>query len=248
MNATEFGILVNEARAYEGLSPAFPDANNPYYFPEVSELGEGVDYQDEVFVDAPISNYNIGINGGTEAIKYSIGGGYFSQEGIIKNTDFNRASFRSNLGIKVLPNLDVNSNLSAIHSWAKGTTSEGDGGSSGSIVWGVLLMPPTFPIYDKDGDYTTTNPTPGGTPAQNPVAIANHYTENHEINRFLGSIDANWEIVKHLTLKVTFGADMSSSNREVYWPKETFIGLSSSGEAYQRNVRETSYLNENTLS
>ncbi len=248
MNATEYGTLVNEARSNEGLGPIFPTANNSHYFPEISELGVGVDYQDMVFVNAPISNYNIGINGGTEAIKYSLGGGYFSQEGIIKNTDFNRASFRSNLGINILPNLNVNSNMTAIHSWANGTTSEGDGGSSGSIVWATVLMPPTVPIFDKDGDYTMTNPTPGGTPTQNPVAIANYYSDKQEINRFLGSIDANWEIVNHLTLKITFGADMSSSNRAFYWPKETYMGASSNGDAGQRNVRETSYLNENTLS
>lgn len=247
MNAREYATLVNEARANDSQSPVFPNPDNLYYFPDVNSLGKGVDYQDEVFVDAPISNYNIGINGGTDVIKYSIGGGYFGQDGIIKNSDFNRASFRSNLDIKILPNLSVATNISASHSWAKGTTSEGDGGSSGAIVWATVLMPPTVPIYDEEGNYTMTNPTPGGTPTNNPVAIANHYSDLQDIDRFLGSVDANWELIKNLTLKVTFGTDMSTSNRAYYWPKETYIGFSRNGDARQANRRDVSYLNENTL-
>ncbi|WP_436416769.1 SusC/RagA family TonB-linked outer membrane protein [Petrimonas sp.] len=247
MNAREYATLVNEARTNDGQSVVFPTQNNLYYFPDINSIGEGVDYQDEIFVDAPISNYNIGITGGTDVIKYSVGGGYFGQDGIIKNSDFNRASFRSNLDMKILPNLNVAANVSASHSWANGTPSEGDGGSSGAIVWATVLMPPTVPIYDQNGNYTMTNPTPGGTPTNNPVAIANHFSDKQEIDRFLGSVDVNWELIKNLTLKVTFGTDMSSSNRAYYWPKETYQGFSRNGDAYQANRKEASYLNENTL-
>ena len=41
MNAQEFATLVNEARANDNQSPVFPNPNNPYYFPEISALGEG---------------------------------------------------------------------------------------------------------------------------------------------------------------------------------------------------------------
>lgn len=247
MDAREFATLVNEARANDGQNPAFPNQNNLYYFPDPNSLGKGVDYQDEVFNSAPIQNYNIGVTGGNEGVKYSIGGSYFAQDGIIKNSDFNRASFRSNLDIKLLSNLSINTNVSASHIWANGTPSEGDGGSSGAIVWATVLMPPTVPIYDEEGNYTMTNPTPGGTPTNNPIATANHYTDRQEIDRFLGSVDLNWEIIKNLSLKVTFGTDMSSANQAYYWPKETFIGLSRNGDGGQSFKKVVSYLNENTL-
>jgi TonB-linked SusC/RagA family outer membrane protein len=248
MNAREYATLVNEARANDGQSPVFPNPNNLYYFPDVSSLGEGVDYQDEVFHDAPVQNYNIGVAGGNEGIRYSVGGGYFGQDGIIRNSDFNRASFRSNLDIKITPALTVTTNITASHSWANGMPSEGDGGGgTGGVVHGAIVMPASVPIFDADGNYTMTNPTPGSTPSNNPVATVNHYKDEQEIDRFLGSVDASWAIMKDLTLKVTFGTDLSTANRAFYWPKETHRGSSKNGEAYQRYRKDASYLNENIL-
>ncbi len=248
MNAREYATLVNEARANDGQSPVFPNPNNPYYFPDISALGEGVDYQDEVFTSAPTQNYNLSVVGGNDGIRYSVGGGYFGQDGIIKNSNFNRASFRSNLDINIVPSLTVSTNITASHSWANGMPSEGDGGGgTGGVVHGAVVMPASVPIYDADGNYTMTNPTPGGTPSNNPVATVNHYKDNQEIDRFLGSVDANWEIMKDLTLKITFGADLSTANRAFYWPKQTHRGNSKNGEANQRYRKDVSYLNENIL-
>lgn len=248
MNAREYATLVNEARTNDGQSPVFPNPNNPHYFPDISALGEGVDYQDEVFHSAPVQNYNIGVAGGNEGIRYSVGGGYFGQDGIIRNSDFNRASFRSNLDIKITPALTVTTNITASHSWANGMPSEGDGGGgTGGVVHGAVVMPASVPIYDADGKYTMTNPTPGSTPSNNPVATVNYYKDEQQIDRFLGSVDANWQIMEGLTLKVTFGSDMSSANRAFYWPKETHRGSSKNGEAYQRYRKDASYLNENIL-
>lgn len=248
MNAREYATLVNEARANDGQSPVFPNTSNPHYFPDISALGEGVDYQDEVFTSAPTQNYNLSVVGGNDGIRYSIAGGYFGQDGIIKNSNFNRASFRSNLDIKIAPTLTVSTNITASHSWANGMPSEGDGGGgTGGVVHGAVVMPASVPIYNADGSYTMTNPTPGSTPSNNPVATVNHYKDNQEIDRFLGSVDANWEIMKDLTLKVTFGADLSTANRAFYWPKETHRGNSKNGEANQRYRKDVSYLNENIL-
>lgn len=248
MNAREYAILVNEANINDGKDPVFPNANNPYYFPEISSMGEGVDYQDAVFNSAPVQSYNIGITGGNEGVRYSIGGSYFGQDGIIKNSDFNRASFRSNLDLKILSNLTVNANVSASHTWANGMPSEGDGGGgTGGVVHGAILMPASVPVFDEEGNYTMTNPTPGATPSNNPIATVNHYTDKHEIDRFLGSVDLNWEIIDNLTLKVTFGSDMSTANRAFYWPKETHRGFTKGGEAYQGYRKDASYLNENIL-
>src|SRR5690606_394310 len=111
MNAQEFATLVNEERDNDNQRPVFPNPNNPDYFPEISALGEGVNYQDEVFTSAPVQNYNLSVVGGNEGLRYSVGGGYFGQDGVIKNSDFNRASFRSNLDIKIVPNFTLTTNI-----------------------------------------------------------------------------------------------------------------------------------------
>lgn len=247
MDAREYALMVNEARANDGQSAVFPNSNDPYNFPDPSALGAGVDYQDEVFTDAPVQNYNLNVTGGNEQVKYAVTGNYFGQDGIIRNSDFNRASFRSNVDIKLAENLKMAVNFSASHVWGNATSSEGDGGSNGNIVWATVIMPPTMPVYQEDGMYTLVNLVPGGTPAPNPVAIAKHMTDGQTIDRQLGNVDLNWEIIKNLSLRITFGTDMSSANRELYWPKETYPGFTSNGTATQANRRMASYLNENIL-
>ena len=247
MNAKEYATLVNEARANDGQAAVFPNPNDLYNFPDIANIGEGVDWQDQIFRSAPVQSYSVGINGGNENNKFSIGGSFFGQDGIIKNSDFQRASARINMDTKLAKNLSLSTNLSASHVWGNTGTSEAGGGSTSSIVWSTISMPPTVPIYQEDGSYTMVNRTPGGTPTSNPIPIVEYSTLYQEIDRFLGSFDLNWEIIKNLKLKITFGTDMSSSNRKVYWPKETYQGFNANGEASQANRKMSSYLNENTL-
>ncbi|MFA5327576.1 MAG: SusC/RagA family TonB-linked outer membrane protein [Prolixibacteraceae bacterium] len=247
MNAVEFATLVNEARANDGLGVVFPTASDLYNFPEPSSLGEGVDYQDEVFRSAPVQSYNLGISGGNDDVRYAVGGSYFGQTGILKGSDFQRASFRSNVDTKLAKGLSVASNLSVSHVWGNNGKSEGDGGNNAGAVNSAVLMPPTVPIKQADGSYTQMNPTPGGSTIQNPVPIVDYATDYQEIDRILGTVEANWEIIKDLSLKVTFGTDMSSANRNVYWPKETVNGFNANGSASQANRKSASYLNENIL-
>ena len=71
LNAREFAILKNEAFAAGGQALPF---NNV-------ELGEGTDWQDAVFQESPIQEYNLTVTGGSEKTSYSIGGSYFAAGG-----------------------------------------------------------------------------------------------------------------------------------------------------------------------
>lgn len=248
MNAREFAELTNEARKNDGMEPVFPNKNDLYNFPDPSTLGEGVDYQDEVFRSAPIQSYNLNITGGSETVKYALGGSYFGQQGIVKNSDFNRATFRANIDSKLAKNLTISTNFTASHVWSDSGKSEGDGGgASGSVMNATLMTPATVSIMQEDGTYTRLNPTPGGSTVPNPVPMVEFATDGQTIDRLLGSIDANWEIIKNLTLKVTFGTDMSNANRSEYWPKQTVKGHDANGLATQSYRKVASYLNENIL-
>ncbi|MDX1761784.1 MAG: TonB-dependent receptor plug domain-containing protein [Christiangramia sp.] len=74
LNATEYALLLNESYANNGQ--ALP-------YPNVSGLGEGTDFQDEVFDTAPIINHNVTLSGGSEKVTYSVGASHLNQEGII---------------------------------------------------------------------------------------------------------------------------------------------------------------------
>ena len=75
LNAEEYAILMNESRSAAGLTPLAALA-------DPSSLGEGFDWQDEVFERATMMNHSFSFTKGTETSSTAIGGSYFTQDGI----------------------------------------------------------------------------------------------------------------------------------------------------------------------
>jgi TonB-linked SusC/RagA family outer membrane protein len=248
MNAREFATLVNEARANDGVAtPAYPNAGDLYNFPDPSTLGEGVDYQDEIFRSAAIQNHTLSISGGNDNTKIAVSGSYFDQKGVLIGSDFKRASIRANIDTKLSKNIMFSTNLTASKVWGNNGRSEGDGGGNANTVNAALIMPPTVPIFQQDGTYTRLNPTPGGSTVHNPVPIVLFQKDFQNIDRILGTMAFTWNIMTDLSLKVSIGTDMSNASRETYEPRQTVNGYNANGRASQANRRSMSYLNENIL-
>ena len=62
--------------------------------------------------DAPTSQVNISVSGGSEKTSYYLSGGYFSQEGLAYRSDFERYTLRSNIATEVNDWINVGLNLS----------------------------------------------------------------------------------------------------------------------------------------
>ncbi len=74
LNASEYGAILNEASVVAGGDLIFPD---------ISQLGKGTDWQNEVIENAPITSVNFSASGGGEATSYFISAGYLAQDGVI---------------------------------------------------------------------------------------------------------------------------------------------------------------------
>ncbi|MFB1040032.1 MAG: SusC/RagA family protein, partial [Polaribacter sp.] len=74
LNATEYALVLNEA--YGASGQALP-------FTNVSQLGVGSDFQEELFNDALLMNHNISVSGGGENSRYFISASRTQQDGII---------------------------------------------------------------------------------------------------------------------------------------------------------------------
>ena len=82
------------------------------------------------------------------------------------------------------------------------------------IVTALLTMPPTATIYDPDGSYTLRNPFENII--SNPIAALNEQINETFTNRLLGTVFAEYEVLKGLQLKVSLGTD-------IYDTKETSL-------------------------
>jgi TonB-dependent SusC/RagA subfamily outer membrane receptor len=74
LNASEYAAIVNEGSVASGGSLVFPN---------LSGLGVGTNWQDQIFKQAPLQSHTIAARGGSDKMAYFLSGGYLSQEGIV---------------------------------------------------------------------------------------------------------------------------------------------------------------------
>ncbi len=91
MNLREFAEYYNDM-----VDLGYVDKNAWYADPSI--LGKGTNWQDEVFRTALQHQHQVSAQGGTEKVQYYVSGSYMNQEGTIIGSDFNRISFRYQVG------------------------------------------------------------------------------------------------------------------------------------------------------
>lgn len=244
LNASQFGAYVNEARTNAGQQPTYVNPSN---------LGEGTNWQKEIFTTAPVQNYQLSFAGGSENVQYSISGGIFDQDGVIQNTDFTRYSVRSKINAKLNDYFKLNTSLSYAN--IKGTTANtGLQSFVPGVVGGALAMNPILPVFDPNerGGYTFQNVIGGATPeigyvAGNPVAELNDIDNLSTNDRFIGNIDGELTIADGLVFKSLLGIDVTSSKDRNFQPSWLRAARPVGGIAQISTLQAFTWLNENTL-
>ena len=193
MNAQEYAALVNEAYTNDGLDAPY----NTTQLGEIAKLGNGTNWQDEIFRPAMIQSYQLTFSGGDNKTTYAISGGYFDQKGVIINSDFKRYSLRLNLDRQIFNTLKVGTHMSGTHTISR--TSATDVGGRDGVVNGALKMNPIQSVYanEETGEYTPTNDP--GLLIPNPVATAKEEIYNNATTRVLGDVYAEWEFRINIT-------------------------------------------------
>jgi len=150
LNARDWAMVNNAAHDNAGL-PRLDIAQDP------ESLGEGTDWQNEVYRPALMQNYSLGVSGGNDKATYSISGGYLEQDGIVKVTTYNRMNLRVKsdytkgrikIGETVILSKEYWRNMAG-----------GWGGQGGNPVGSALKMIPVFGVYDENalGGYRGTS-------------------------------------------------------------------------------------------
>ena len=159
MNLREFAEYYNDMAAIGEV-----EANA--YYADPSILGKGTNWQDEVFRTALQHQHQISAQGGTEKVQYYVSGSYMNQEGTIIGSNFDRVSFRSNLDAQLKDWFKLG--LNATYAVTNDNVKLADG-QEGVIFYSLSTLP-DIPVYDLDGNYSTT--VREGYTSANPVALA----------------------------------------------------------------------------
>ncbi|MDR0573507.1 MAG: TonB-dependent receptor [Tannerella sp.] len=84
-----------------------------------------IDWQREIFRNAPTYDVQLNASGATDQVNYSISGGVYQQEGIVYGTSFDRYSLRANIESKISDRIKVAMNLAPSYAVTEGGSVEG---------------------------------------------------------------------------------------------------------------------------
>lgn len=203
--------LQEYAEHYNAIADAkIKNPSNSFVRPDL--LGEGTDWQKELFNTAFMTNHNLSISGGNKDISYAISAGYLNQDGIGEGSSFKRQTIRGNIDAQMKP-------------WLKGgisfslADSKQNVGTENNSIMNALRSQPSTAVRNPDGGFD--GPDDEWMP-ENPVALAlvkTNYNkkENFRINTYLEAT-----VLKGLTLKTELSTDYNLNRFYYYEPDYSF--------------------------
>ena len=171
------------------------------------------DYNDYIFRTALGTDNTISVSGGKDNTKYYISGSYFFNQGIVKNTDFRRYSFRSNLDQVINDKLSFTLGLNYINS---ASNEKPDGNSFFSPLNSINIIGNFHDLWTRDalGNIRVV----GERQRVNPVSIIEDIKQRQETSRILSSLGLKWKLIKNLSLDYTMGIDNYNQNGKTFIP------------------------------
>lgn len=221
LNATEYASLLNESYANGG---------QPLPFPDVSQLGAGTDWQDEVFdTGVPIISHTISATGGGDKVTYSISASNLDQDGIVggSKSHFDRNTFRIGMTADLLDNLKLNTNVI----YTDLNRQSFNENVLGSVLFNAINTPATYSPYDENGNFTVL-PTgsadvPGsnlGNEIINPLAQIDNTFNDWDYKKFSGTFGLDYQIIEGLTATARIGFNTADTRERVFNKEVTYGG------------------------
>lgn len=203
LNATEYAVVKNNAFFNGGQAQPFAN----------TAVGEGTDWQDAVFQTAPIESYNISINGGNAKTRYSVGGSYYNQDGIVggDKSNFRRYNARFNVSFDIDERFKVNSVLLYTNE-GRSTLPEN---VIGSVLYNTINAYPTEPIRQDNGEYSYLELV---NDIINPLAQMENTYNRSNVNKFVGKIEPVFKINEDFTLTNRFNYNIALVDGKTFSP------------------------------
>lgn len=213
MNAQEYAQYMEE----QGSNVTVPEG-----------IGNGTDWLDEIFEDAPMQRHHLSFSGGGEISKYLASVSYNTQDGVVggDRASFERLSFRLNSSHDIKTWLEVGNTFTYSHSKRK-TVGEDD--EYRGVLNNALLIDPTTPVYYEPGEETQKEldaladgqtlltdeqgryyalPVNATGEIANPVAMLETYNNVRTKDQLLGTLYANLKPFDGLTFTSRLGLDL----------------------------------------
>ena len=230
----------NEAidRYNTSLSLSADDAS---YLQHVKAADEGAntDWIDAITRSAVQTSHQLTVSGGNDRTQFYLSGGYYDQDGIIKNTNYHRYNLRSNLSHKLNKRISLSTNIAL--SYSANRRSTGDGNIYSPWV-NALKASPDYAIYDKNGDYNSVNAS-----LYNPLNLIENQEQTTRKYRAIVNLKATVNLLPGLDYHLGADGDYNILHEYGYFPANSIEGATSKGSANDYRGFSFTQLVEHTL-
>lgn len=226
-----YARLQNEMREIFQLQPQVE-----FLRPEL--LGEGTNWQKEVFDDAFLQNHQLSFSGGDEKTQYYLSTGFTDQAGTVIGSGFDRITVRLNLDSQITKRLKVGINLTA----SRTNESIVANGNSRGIVALALRNNPGVAVLNPDGSYAgpvTAEEIALAVP--NPIAQLENNDNNLRKDQILGNIYADLEIIKNVKFRNEFGGSFGYNKNTLFQRAFSYGAISFDNPILSRTNENNDY-------
>jgi TonB-linked SusC/RagA family outer membrane protein len=271
MNASQFMEYKNLAYVNAGLDPFFTEGQQTsvlQFLRANTGSEEGTNWWNEIEnKNAKVQNYNLSFSGGSKNLSYRSSLSYMDQEGIIKGSDYERLSWRTNFNHKPKDWLNVSGNIAIINE-KRGNVLENSPGFNTAFI--AFVTDPISPVYrtnltdipdfindalfldriDQNNPWSLYSPILFSN-KHNPVAQTDIFNENKWEGIGIkggGAIDV--EIADWLKWRTNIGIDISRGTSDSFTPEYFLDGDQfNSNATVGKSISKNDYYQiENTLS
>ena len=250
LNATQWRKVNNDARAEAGLDPSD-------YISYLEQLGElpaiGTDWQDAMYVNAPVGKYDFSASGGTEKANYNFSLGYIDNKGIVQTTKYNQINLHAKSDFKK-GRFKFGESMIFTKEFKRFTPN--DGGGRGDIIESCVMANPNTMIYRSD--YTSEAQAdliqPVGS-GGNVIGLLHLKRDEVDVYRFFLNTYAEIDLFDGLKYKLNVGLNNTFRHdlqaipiyelQDVYAMGTQLYGVD--GQLNESNSINTYWLVENTL-
>ena len=177
------------------------------------------DYQDQIFQTGFGTDNYFSIRDGNEKMGYSASVGYLSNEGIVRNTKFNRLSTRLNFNHSVTDWLSYDVGLYFANS-------QSDEKPDGNVFWSPInAMNITNNIFDITQRDSNGNLLAVESTRVNPLSIIETFDITQKVNHFIPNAHLKITPFQNFTIDQIIGVDTYNQKGNIFIPEYPYAGV-----------------------
>ncbi|WP_313989791.1 TonB-dependent receptor [Xanthocytophaga flavus] len=232
LNLREYAEMVNEYRSLTGNTPV-PEFQDP------SLLGEGTNWQKELFRQSPLVKHQLSLSGGNDKTTYYMSGEYFKQEGVVAGSAFDRYAFRLNVDNQTRKWLKLSTNIALNQTKDKVNSTQND------LISIAIEQAPNIAVRNADGSWG--GPVNAQFSTSNPIALASLIDNRIRRMNALGGISADINIWKGLVFRTSLNGNAQFSNGYTFTPTYKMGSITNNTAISDKSAGNSLYWNWNQL-